>query len=78
MERHSCLILPKRRLYVQDIVLLCQFIITLYGLVILLCGFIIILSQFVILIYGFIFMLCHLAFRYVGYHYVMSIFLFAM
>ena len=66
MERHSCLIWPKRRLYIQDIVSSCQFIITLYGLVISLCGFIIILCQFVISLCGFIFMLCHLAFRYVG------------
>ena len=66
MERHSCLIWPKRRLYIQDIVSLCQFIITLYGLVISLCGFVIILCQFFISLCGFIFMLCHLAFRYVG------------
>ena len=66
MERHSCLIWPKRRLYIQNIVSLCQFIITLYGLVISLCGFIIVLCQIVILLCGFIFILCHLAFRYVG------------
>ena len=67
MERHSsCLIWPKRRLYIHVIVSLCQFIITLYGLVISLCGFIIILCQFVISLSGFIFMLSHLAFRHVG------------
>ena len=34
MERHTCLTWPKRRLYIQNIVSLCQFIITLYELVI--------------------------------------------
>ena len=72
MERHSWLIWPKRRLYIQDIVSLYQFIITLCGLVNFVMWIYLYVMSFGISFCVFIIMLCHFFHFVIIYFYLHS------